>query len=470
MLSLGNRVMKKTDNFFVISNFNYDTRHLLTYCKNYVIYDQSNKKEYKDMLGGLNVIFSKHSGHNISDYFTFFIENYDSLPEIICLIKGNIYPRHLSKEFFDKVYDNQFYTFLFQNSAYIGSNKRSHFLCLENQYLEFNNSWFIKEHPHWYFQSYNELLEFIYDDVVLPRYNLYSPGACYILNREQVLKTPKEVFQNLIKVITYTKPVNPFPSEAHQVEWLCHILYSSNYTFKPYMLDGKAFDKALIDLTLSKKITKCLDKSYKSRLWRDRVNKVVRILNNYSNKNGLSVTLIGQHSIEEVFTLQRMLAPDKVIANGILDIQFSDDELPSDFDYYCEPLESFIDSVDGVGSDLIIYEGYHLKSDIKKLPYLIDSHLNSDGSVLIGDVLNLPYMYSSVLRKELSKLGANYLVTTVVNSGCTSASDYLIIVEKKKMFIPKFLSLPASLLRTCYSNLHWLARNGKEHLKRKLPV
>ena len=86
--------IKKTDNFFVISNYQHDPTHLLDYCDQYIIYEQTNINEIIYDYKKLNVIHSKHSGHNISDYFQYFIDNYENLPETIALIKGNVFPRH----------------------------------------------------------------------------------------------------------------------------------------------------------------------------------------------------------------------------------------------------------------------------------------------------------------------------------------------------------------------------------------
>lgn len=84
--------MEKTDNFFVIHNFNTVPNDLLAYCKEYVIYDCSTesavKKQLKDM--GLNIKEVENTGHNITSYFSYFDEHYDALPEVMCLLKGNM--------------------------------------------------------------------------------------------------------------------------------------------------------------------------------------------------------------------------------------------------------------------------------------------------------------------------------------------------------------------------------------------
>jgi hypothetical protein len=87
-------------------------------------------------------------------------------------------------------------------------------------------------------------LKFIYKDPLLPEYCCYSPGACYIVSKHQVLKNTKEFYLNLNKIISYT--LDPkFPSEAHQIERMMHIIFSSSYVTYGYMNDLTLFDNEL---------------------------------------------------------------------------------------------------------------------------------------------------------------------------------------------------------------------------------
>ena len=40
--------MKRTDNYFLISKYNQDSRYLLEYCKDYIIYDQSTDMPHEE--------------------------------------------------------------------------------------------------------------------------------------------------------------------------------------------------------------------------------------------------------------------------------------------------------------------------------------------------------------------------------------------------------------------------------------
>jgi len=237
--------MKKTDNFFIISNYKTDPRYLLEYCNNYLICDQSEDDEIRKILKETNYIETKHTGHNITDYFKFFVDNYDNLPEFMALVKGNIIGRHVSKEFFDRAYNNKYYTFLYNDrNSWDKINKNVFFLSQENEFLEINNSWYIPLHPHKYFSNFNDLLKFIYKDPIAPEYCCFAPGACYIVSKQNVLKNSKEFYINLCKIMNYTLEPK-FPSEAHQIERMLHIIFTSNYEVYNYMNDENLFDQEI---------------------------------------------------------------------------------------------------------------------------------------------------------------------------------------------------------------------------------
>ena len=238
--------MKRTDNFFVIHNFNTVPTHLLDYCADYVIYDASDDASVRKALRGLDCVRVSNTGHNISSYFKYIIDHYDALPPFVAFLKGNIIGRHLSPEFFKRVYDNKYYTFLYEDREIRGRIKKDvFFLSKENEYLEINNSWYAGTgHPTRYFNSFNRLLKFVYADPLIPEYCCFSPGACYIVSSAQLRKNSRQFYENLQKIISYTEgPL--FPSEAHQVERMLHIIYTSNYVVNDWMNDGETFDFAL---------------------------------------------------------------------------------------------------------------------------------------------------------------------------------------------------------------------------------
>ena len=251
--------MEKTDNFFVIHNFNTVPTDLLAYCKEYVIYDCSTdsavKKQIKDI--GLNVKEVENTGHNITSYFSYFDEHYDALPEVMCLLKGNMIGRHCSKEFFECTYYNKGFTFLYDEkqywdrfSKYNENGERNDvgntFLAMENVYVEKNDSWYAasENHPKKYFNDADDLLRFIYKKPMIPQYFMFASGACYIVRREQVLRHSREFYRNLNKLMNYGM-AQSFPSEAHQVERILPIIFQSLLEVQDYMNDEAAFEAKL---------------------------------------------------------------------------------------------------------------------------------------------------------------------------------------------------------------------------------
>ncbi|MDE7014448.1 MAG: hypothetical protein K2P19_07215, partial [Kineothrix sp.] len=109
----------KTDNFFLIHNFNTVPEELLAYCKDYLIVDASTEEGTVKALQekGMRFVHVENTGHNITSYFSYFAEHYEELPEVICICKGNMLERHCSKEYFDRVYNNSYFTYLYEDKA-----------------------------------------------------------------------------------------------------------------------------------------------------------------------------------------------------------------------------------------------------------------------------------------------------------------------------------------------------------------
>ncbi len=236
--------MEKTNTFFIISNYNTDPEQYLKYCEDYHIYDQSPDIQIREKLKlkYSKISFVENTGHNISDYFRFFIDNYQSLPNFMMLAKGNMIGRHVSQGYFDKVYNNKFYTLLYDDRQ----NQDKHMISYQlydGAFLEINNAWYSRAKPFKYFETYNDLLSFVFKDPIIPRWLLFSPGACFIVSKEQVLKYPKEFYENLKYLISYTY----FPSEAYHVERMLHIIFSGNYELNDWMIDNERFQNEIVN-------------------------------------------------------------------------------------------------------------------------------------------------------------------------------------------------------------------------------
>lgn len=251
------RLMKRTDTFFVIHNFNTVPEEILAYCKDYIIYDASTEQKITEELRkrGYRYVHVENTGHNITTYFRYFVDYYEELPEYMCLCKGNMLGRHCSKEYFGRVYDNKYFTYLYEDKNIAEKLRQQGIgqegdmmerLISESHFLEENTSWYVESpnHPHRYFDEYNSLLSFVYKKPVLPKYNVFAPGACYIVNRSQVRKHSPEFYRNMNKIMSYG--MNPsFPSEAHQVERMLPVIFCETYEENEWMNDEAAFGQKI---------------------------------------------------------------------------------------------------------------------------------------------------------------------------------------------------------------------------------
>jgi hypothetical protein len=211
---------------FVISNFNTDPAFYLTLCDSYTIYDQSTDSSIAlRYAADPSFVRSKHTGHNLSDYFSFILEHWDSLSEIqaVAFLKGNLVGRHVSEEYFLRVCSRMSYTFLWDDRTYRaipGVSARAS----ESEFLEINNSWYAASKPSRYFSTYNELLCFIFDNPQIPEMNLFAPGGCYIVPTSLIKRRPRELYEFLLHLVSYQH----FPAEAYFVERMMHSLFTLN--------------------------------------------------------------------------------------------------------------------------------------------------------------------------------------------------------------------------------------------------
>lgn len=255
-LALNN--IKTTDTFFIISNFNTDPEFYLQYCENYHIYDQSTNLEIREALSikYRDISFVQNTGHNISDYFRFFAEHYDKLPSWMMLLKGNMVGRHITLEYFNHVYSQKNYTPLYSDRNCEDSTGIAYQLY-DGAYLEVNNSWYATTKVYRYFDNFNELLRFVFKDPIISRWVLFSPGACYIVGRNQVTRYPAQLYQNLNQLLSYTY----FPSEAYMIERMLHIIFSSSYELNEWMIDNDSFNIRLAEQENKLRVSQSINKN-----------------------------------------------------------------------------------------------------------------------------------------------------------------------------------------------------------------
>lgn len=261
------------ETFFVIHNYNTIPDELISMSKgNYEIIDCSDDGKTPQILKEKNyhVTFVPNTGHNITTYFNWFADHYDDLPAVCLLGKGNMIGRHTSKEFLERTAGNHWFTYLYEeknmrpryskatpevlaaNDGKDPSEGCISFLTSESHLLELNNSWYMDQTSHtWeYFGTFDDLLRFVYRDPVIPKYTEFAPGACYIVERDQILHHSSTFYRNLVKLMNYTMTPG-FPAEAYIIERMLPIIYSENYIVNQWMDQEAEFDKKIEEIRKS---------------------------------------------------------------------------------------------------------------------------------------------------------------------------------------------------------------------------
>jgi hypothetical protein len=218
--------VKIEQNFLVVSNYNNDIGWVADYSDSYLVYDQSESPVYPKNLDLSRVIKSPHLGHNIRDYCTYLYDHYEDLPDVVILASGNVFPRHVSQAWFNRVMNNRFYTPIEE----MGRHKERwpvSFFSSDGGYCEVNNSWYLDYHPTKFFHDYNDFLRFCFKDPIIPRFIRFAPGANCIVPRANLLKIPREFYGNLRTFVSHCPAA--IPGESHIIERALDTLWNCNF-------------------------------------------------------------------------------------------------------------------------------------------------------------------------------------------------------------------------------------------------
>lgn len=224
-------------NFLIVSSFNNDISWLSKLPNSYIVYERGDAELKIGLPSELPSEFQiregrkvRNIGYNLYDYFTFIIENYDSLPDVMTFCKGNIFPRHMSQERFMELMNNKTFTPLFDHTY----NHRpelpvSMFSC-DGLWCEQNNNTILINPSEGsirskYFTVYNELLRFIFVNPVIPRYITFAPGGNYVVPKENILKYSVQFYKNLLFFISHCQ----LPTEAHLIERALYTIWMGNF-------------------------------------------------------------------------------------------------------------------------------------------------------------------------------------------------------------------------------------------------
>lgn len=204
--------------FFVVSKFFGDADWIKDYTSEYVIYDKST-----DPLGYRSIRIP-NVGFNLYAYFNYITDHYENLPPKIAFIKNNCIGRHFSKEYFDSVIENDFFTPLVE--------KEKHFLKMPDSYWdggykERNNlNMYLNLN---YVRNINEMFDFAFEERgYYPEYIRFAPGANYIVPKGQILRLPKSLYQDMRTMVEH----HQLSGESHIIERCLDTFWTSGKKFK----------------------------------------------------------------------------------------------------------------------------------------------------------------------------------------------------------------------------------------------
>lgn len=191
---------------YVISRYNHGLAWLSDYSSDYVLYDRSPQP-----LPGAIVV--PNIGSDIFDKLSFIIDNYDNLPDIAVYTKANLFDYIKPREF-EKIKDNKTFTPILSQDHHTYEP-----ICFykDGLYHEFNDYWYLNEHPTKYAKEIIEIFEMDKRD-----YNAFAPGSNYILTRSDIQRHPKVLYEKLRSYLDWAV----YPGDAQLLERNLYYLWS----------------------------------------------------------------------------------------------------------------------------------------------------------------------------------------------------------------------------------------------------
>src|SRR3990167_1784880 len=179
---------------------NYNFRPDWVIDEDYLIYDRSDSKDYLKDFDQDRIIYTSNIGNVDYDKLSYLVDNYDNLPDVFLWSKSNLY-KYVTKEEYDKVKDNQFFTSLLTQNHRTYSDDGG-IVCY------YDNGMYYERADSWYFGGFASKYVTCWEDWCdlfnLPKtfYIPFAPGGSYILTREIVHKYPKEFYQKMRDTLT----------------------------------------------------------------------------------------------------------------------------------------------------------------------------------------------------------------------------------------------------------------------------
>ena len=198
----------------MVSRYNQDVNWIQEYAPSMILYDRSDEP-----IPGSIIV--PNLGTDISDKLHFIISNYNNLPPVMIYTKANLF-KYLTKEEFDLVKDNSFFTpLLTKNHKETKSDGTEEYVKRHGTdkdvsyyqngiYWEINNGWYLNEHPCKH--DPKEVMQTCGIDKL--EYVPFAPGSNYILTAFDIKKHPQEFYIKLYNYLQWAV----YPGEAQIIE------------------------------------------------------------------------------------------------------------------------------------------------------------------------------------------------------------------------------------------------------------
>ena len=238
------------ENFLVVSDYNWLPQNLseswvCKYAENYLIYDRAHRWEETDKIKR-----QKNVGQNIYDMFDFIVTHYDNLPEVTIFCRAAfLFPKgrqkplsngNCSADKFFKLANNKSFTELHDFGVDVHDGHASK-MDVDGGFLELNNSWYFNIHTGKYFKNLNDFLKDVYINPVIPEFIRFSPGANYIVPKENILKYNKYFYERLREYVSWDVVIG----EAHMLERCIYTIFTCNYEVRDKYIFDDSFKRKL---------------------------------------------------------------------------------------------------------------------------------------------------------------------------------------------------------------------------------
>lgn len=234
-------------NFLVVSDYNWlpenleeSWPHKLT--DNYLIYDRYHRFEEND-----RVKRQKNVGQNIYDIFDFISTNYHNLPDVTIFCRAAVFNQkdtgklrydengnlisngNCDYEYFLKICNNNTFTeindFATESWRFNGYDNK---IGPDNSYIELNNNWYFNLHKNKYYNNINVFFNDFYVNPPIQEYIRFSPGGCYIIPKENMLKYNKFFYEKIKEILGWDTII----AEAHMIERALYDIFNSDFNIK----------------------------------------------------------------------------------------------------------------------------------------------------------------------------------------------------------------------------------------------